>query len=66
MRIFSGPDKVSVLAQKVEEQTNDVVHQLDLIEDDIMDVQSEIQRVRVGLTRLASLRAKMDAADGLI
>jgi len=59
---FPSPDRVGVLLESVDTQTQSVLDQLDCIEDDVYGVQSDIQQLRIGLTRLSSLRAKLEAS----
>ena len=46
MKNYAGPDQATVLSRKVDNQTEEVLDQLDSIEDDVLGIHSEIQQVR--------------------
>ena len=58
---FQQPHRSDLLAKEVDRHTEDVIDQLDCIEENVIGVQSDIQQLRLSMTRLGSLREKLHA-----
>ena len=57
----SQPERRQALGDRIETQVGKVLDQFDCIEDTLVDVTENMQSLRIDVTRLESLRSKLQA-----